>query len=884
MVPAMTDVLDRDAPGEEPVLLLPDEEPAATSWDRNTEIRRGVEIAVSVIVVGGAVLFTLMQLHPGLLFSDTTPTGGDMGAHVWGPAYLRDHILPHFRLTGWSPDWYAGFPMYVFYMLPPALMVVALDVVLPYGMALKIISALGIITLPVCCWAFGKLANLRFPIPQLFSVAAVIFLFDESFQIYGGNIASTMAGEFSFSIALSIAMLYFGVLSYSMRTGRLRPLAAILFALACLCHGIVIFFVVAGSVVMFLLHLLSNLDARARAWRVVKVFVSVSVVGGLLCAFWVIPFVLLHRYGTDMFYERNNNYYEMLIPRGALDWAFTGLAAIGILGSVIRRSRGGVFLGVMSLLFGAWAVLQPQSLLWNNRLLPFMYLTRYMLAAIGVVEIGQALARLIDPDRRWLDWSFRLGVLGLASLGTWLALGMHFRVLPGGGLIVEDGKQVYAWPKSSPIFRSDREGYVKYWAKWNYEGYEAKDAYGEYYGIVNAMKDIGGERGCGRALWENGNEQNKYGTPMAMMLLPFWTDGCIGSMEGLFFEASGTTPYHFLTTSALSENSSDPVRRLRYEKGEVDKGVQYLQTLGVRYYLAYNPSIVAQADANPDLEPIGTSGPWHIYEVKGTDLVLPLTNQPVVVEGVDVRDRDPWLEVGTSWFQDQNSWDALPTADGPANWQRIEVEVVGDRPTDERYLAQVAPATPIEQVPLAPVTITDVKTGDDSISFRVDQVGVPVLIRSSYFPNWKADGADGPYRAAPNLMVVVPTSNEVTLTYGYTGTELGSYALSLLGFVGLIVMWRQGPVGLEPRLRRKRRGAPLHGDVSGEGDGLPVAGAAAVGAWAPPAPNGDEQLFLLDWDEPAPPSASANESPIESPIESDGSPDPPTAGPEPPTG
>ena len=48
-----------------------------------------------------------------------------MGAHVWGPAYLRDHILPHCRLTGWANDWYAGFPMYVFYMLPPALMVVA---------------------------------------------------------------------------------------------------------------------------------------------------------------------------------------------------------------------------------------------------------------------------------------------------------------------------------------------------------------------------------------------------------------------------------------------------------------------------------------------------------------------------------------------------------------------------------------------------------------------------------------------------------------------------------------------------------------------------------------------------------------------------------------
>ena len=31
---------------------------------------------------------------PGLLIADTTPAGGDMGAHVWGPAFLRDHLLP----------------------------------------------------------------------------------------------------------------------------------------------------------------------------------------------------------------------------------------------------------------------------------------------------------------------------------------------------------------------------------------------------------------------------------------------------------------------------------------------------------------------------------------------------------------------------------------------------------------------------------------------------------------------------------------------------------------------------------------------------------------------------------------------------------------------
>ena len=79
--------------------------------------------------------------------------------------------------------------------------------------------------------------------------------------------------------------------------------------------------------------------------------------------------------------------------------------------------------------------------------------------------------------------------------------------------------------------------------------------------------------GCGRALWENNGDTGAYGTTMALMLLPHWTDGCIASQEGLFFEASGTTPYHFLTAAAMSANSSNPVRELRYTDNNAAVGV-----------------------------------------------------------------------------------------------------------------------------------------------------------------------------------------------------------------------------------------------------------------------------------------------------------------------
>jgi hypothetical protein len=227
--------------------------------------------------------------------------------------------------------------------------------------------------------------------------------------------------------------------------------------------------------------------------------------------------------------------------------------------------------------------------------------------------------------------------------------------------------------------------------------------------------------------------------------------------------------------------------------------------------------------------------------------VVPLTTQPVVARGVS-HSLDSWLELGTSWFQNQTAWAAMPVADGPKEWQRIDLKQVSDKKTDSRNLAVVAPEQTIEPKTLSPVTVSDVVLGDDRISFHVDQVGVPVLVRVSYFPNWKPSGAEGPYRVAPNLMVVIPTKNDVTLHYGWTGVDIGAYALSGLGLLGLVLLW-QGPAFLA---RRRRNRPATTADVTGDD-------------------------FLLDWDEqhsllpPPPPSSPAPPSapqapPLERPI------------------
>jgi hypothetical protein len=702
---------------------------------------------------------------------------------------------------------------------------------------MKVVAVLGILALPVCVWLFARFARFAFPIPEMMAIAATIFLYDESFTIYGGNIASTMAGEFSFSISLALTFVAFAFVARALERGTSLVPSSVFLALAALSHGIVLLFVFGGVLLMVLL-----------AWKARWLGAQIIAFGVLLSAFWVVPFVFNHAYMTDMKYEPrpsgvSDSFWDMFFPlHPALDVLFTVGAAIGFVSLLRARHRIGTWMGVMAIVlaisvFIARASLPIIGLLWNPRILPFFYLMRYLLFMVGVYVVGAFVVRavslqralrqsvgeeqqhddrplgedaqvveqepIVEPPFAALNpvvekrLSFNLGILAAAALVTMVAIGFRFQELPFGSTTVDaQGVSYYTW---GPLrTKSSNDGFVDGWARWNFSGYEGKSAYGEYYGIVQTMKRLGEDpaHGCGRALWENNSELNKYGTTMALMLLPFWTDGCIGSMEGLFFEAAGTTPYHFIAAAAMSKQSSNPVRELRYDNNDATRGVQYLRELGVRYYMGFTPEALSEAAGVEGLTEVARSGPWVVYEVSDSDIVLPLDRQPVVaaVGGADPRER--WLEIGTSWLQNPQEWPALVADDGPEAWRRVAVRVDEARREGEpgepgRRVDVVVPVDAPEPVALPAVQVSNVLVEQESVRFTVDRTGVPILVRVSYFPNWHVDGAEGPFRVAPNMMVVIPTDSAVRLHFDMSGRDYSAYALTALGVAGLFVMRRR---------------------------------------------------------------------------------------------
>jgi hypothetical protein len=788
--------------------------------------------AITVLTIATVIVVTLSQLHPSMLLTDTTTTGGDTGAHIAMPKYLET-LLSHGHLTGWDPGWYDGFPLYTFYFTIPDLFIAVGGWVIPYDVAFKLGTILGSVLLPVCAWACGRFFRLRAPIPTILAAATLPFLFDYTFTIYGGNLFSTLAGEYAFSFSLSLAVLFLGLFACSVREGRYRGWAAVVLAVCVLSHIVPALYALGGAVILTVLELLPArwgiADAQLRVWhgdrtleqvpraRILWWAGSTVGIGLLLSGWWLVPFGLEHAYSTSMGYTNVEGWAQYF--READTWALV-LAGIGAVSAFLIRSRFGITVTVLGIVSALATALDPQGSLYNVRLLPLWFISVYLMAAwtfgAACILVAQAWRRmrserwaaqaetppwvegpavqwsgeeqptpgdaaadpgyLFTPRRppapRWAPAAVSGAVVGL--------LGVLLVVVPP--FVVQPSSLVHTGPNE-----------VTNWSAFNYEGYEGQASYPEYRSIVATMEAVSRRYGCGRAMWEYSASENRFGTPEALMLLPYWTNGCIDSMEGLLFESSATTPYHFLDQAELSEAPSDPEVGLPYGPLDVTRGVQHLQLLGVKYFMAETTAVEQEADVDPDLRLVATTGPWtyvydgaevhttwDIYVVKYSALVTPLRNDPVVLSGVKPSPSS-WLDPSVAWYDDPARWDVELAQSGPTTWPRTSVNDI--RPTVEH---------------VATTTVTAVSQTDSSISFHVSRVGTPVLVKVSYFPNWSASGADGPWRVTPNLMVVVPTSHDVTLTYGRSAADdLGQLA-TLVGVVALVVLF------VVPSVRRWR--------------------------------------------------------------------------------
>ena len=740
---------------------------------------------VAPVGIATLMMAVFIVLNPVLLFTANTPSGGDMGAHVLVPAYLRDTLLPEGRILGWSNSWFGGFPVFYFYFPLPALVTVLLDVFLPYGVAFKLVTILGLLALPAATYLLVRAMNFSRPTSLVAAAAGGSFVFMESFSIYGGNIPSTLAGEFSFSWSFAFALVYLALLIKIVRDDRkLVAVAGLVLALTALTHLITTLAIILASIPILI-------------WKGgVKPVLLTWAIGFSIAGFWAVPLLARVGYSADMAWVPLRDWKNVL-PFEI--WWLLVPALVGLVWAIRRTPRVVPFvvLAVMPVIY-YWLVLlvpeflpagfhQIQDKLWNGRFLPFFYFGVFVFAGLAVGHGLRQLGRRL-PEQISIWWV--RGLIGLLVVVAFLIIpeialgGAAGWVTLGIGLLALLATLTAPWfidvRVAAPLFGVllflviglAGLSFIPGWARWNFSGYEGKEPWPEYEALMVAMSDLPE----GRVQWEYNKDQNKYGTPMALMLLPYWTEGTHPSMEGLFFESSLTTPFHFINQAEMSVSPSRPVPGLNYHTFDFDRGLEHLALYDVRYYVTYTEEAKQAADLRADLRKVGDSPPFSIYELPPSSAVDIAAYVPAVFEG------ESFDEAALAWYDRPGELNKWLVDEGPDDWPRVgdDLDGLGTQPIAGGGV------------------VSDVVVDNHKISFRTTAVGVPHLVKVSYFPNWKAEGADGPYRAAPALMVVVPTEEDVTLEFRSTWAEQVGTALSIGGLLFLVVggfyVWRKSRV------------------------------------------------------------------------------------------
>jgi len=759
-----------------------------------------------IVLVAGGSLIIFVVMNPWLIFTATTPTGGDMGAHVFGPAYLRDNLLPEGRILGWSNDWFAGFPAFYFYFPLPSLTIIALDLLLPYGVAFKLVTVLGLLALPPAIYFHTRAMRLNRHIALIAAGAGVVFAFLESFSIYGGNVASTLAGEFTYSWSFALSLVYLGLLMKAVRDDRrYTKWAALALALTALSHVLTTIVVIFASLFV--------LAWKKGFWRTLTVWVW----GFAIAAFWALPLVARIGLTSDMAWTPLTR-WEEVFPVEL--WLLLPIAIPGAIWAIRKSARAAPMIGatLLPVIYYPLPTVLPDLFpevfdgtrwkLWNGRLLPYWYFGVAFFAAIGFGAAVVWMSRRL-PGRVPKLWASLVFAVAFALAAGLIADSTEFPRW-AWGIVAAVGIGVVAASLLAPAMINTRNfltttavaivvlgatagvTFIDGWSRWNYEGYEAKEPWPEYQSLMVELDRLPD----GRVMWENNSGLNKYGTPMSPMLIPYWTEGSQKSMEGLFFESSLTTPFHFINHSEMSFKSSNPIPGLKYHSFDMERGLEHMYVYGVDYYVSFTPEAAEKALGIDDFELITTTEPFKIFRLPDTQLVEAATHLPAVYEvpdgslfgsltgsgsvtGTDGEPLPSFHDMALEWYEDIDEMGRWVVADGPAEWPRIES--IEERPDTEI------------DVPEDPVS--NIVVEDHRISFTTEAVGVPHVVKISYFPNWTATGADGPWRAAPSLMVVVPTGNEVVIEFEDTWAELSGQILTIVGGAALIisgfVAWRR---------------------------------------------------------------------------------------------
>ncbi|HSM12734.1 MAG TPA: 6-pyruvoyl-tetrahydropterin synthase-related protein, partial [Thermoanaerobaculia bacterium] len=728
---------------------------------------------LDVLALAAAWAYLLALLPSSLLWTSTTTAGGDTASHFLTARYLTETLLPEGRLLGWMPGNLGGYPIFQLYFPLPFLLIAALAPLAGLAVAFKLGTLAGTFLLPLCAYLAVRAFGFARPAPALAALFTLPFLLIETNSVWGGNLPSTLAGEFAYSLGLALTVLYAGTSFRGLASGRGWIGNGLLLALVGLSHA----YALLAAGLVSTLHALWVGEPRKNAGYLARVYLLAFA----LLGFWIVP--LLGYAATTTPYRDHwaiGSWREVLPPI-LLPWAALALVALfaGPLRS-LRRGRAAVAADPRLCALGGIALaglvlyrVAPLLGAVDIRFLPFFQLSLALLAA----PLAGALARRVRP-----------AALAVAAVAVATLLWVDARV-----------------------------SFTPQWAEWNYSGFEAKPDWPAF-AEVNAR--LRGDATDPRVVFEHSPAYNAAGSIRAFESLPLFSGR--STLEGLYIQSSLLSPEIFYLQSELSPTASCPLPDFHCAGVDPARAAEHLRQFAVDRVVVRSRAAREALAGSPEFALEASVPPYEIHRVEGGDprYVVPLETEPVVLATPGYKDE---------FFR----WFARPGSSRVTLlWRpRPDCEDLGlPGPVVERLPDDVAPMA----LPADGIRIEE-RIEPHRITIRTDRPGHPLLVRIAYHPRWRARGGERVYLASPGFLAVVPRGPEVVLEFGDPPLvrfahllTLGGLGVLLLGAVRSLARARARAV--RPRADRAAPGLPALSAGRWRA-GVALSAALLAGAW-----------------------------------------------------
>lgn len=701
-------------------------------------IRRLLDVAL--VLTPALIIASLLGVP--FLQSANLPTGGDTASHLlYAWIYARE-ILPTGRITAWMPEVFAGFPLLSYYFPLPYLVMAGLSTVMAFGPAMKWGMTAAAMALPGAVW-LGSVYLLRLPRPvAVWGVLATLaLLLHEQHSIWGGNLLSTLSGEFAYSYGMLFAVLALFAWQRAIATGQHWRLAAVLEAAAGFSHGFAL--LATGFATLAFL-------ADRRRWRLhLRLLVQGHALAFFLLAGWLWPLLEMHDATIP-----NETVYQVEDLRDLWPATLQPVLAAGLLALalwLLIESRP------------SWRNRLPMSIAVAHSLRHAVFMaTAALTASVGFLAAG----RLGLADIRFFPFVWLFG--GLACAWLW------------GGLLLRLANACPPWPRWGLRFMSMAAatafaGWISLqvaavtdWGLWNHAGLESKPQWNL---LTRLFPHLSGRLDSPRLLFEHDPANHDIGSTRALEALPMFLGGR-PVLEGLFMESALLGPAIYQLQSEISAQPSSPLSRFPSGSLDVPMAAEHLPFLWANEVLIRSEAARQALAASPLFAEVAAAPPFYVFRLKhfATHLV-DLPDRPL-----RWLPRTGWMEESYRWFRSRQRFPAeLPVFhDGrppPSEIRRQTAVCAGERQG----------ATPIH----------DVQLERQRLRWCTEAVGQAHLVRMAWHPRWRLISKGQLYLAAPGFMLVMPAESAVVLEYRHTRLGRAGLAATVLSLLWIVLSGRR---------------------------------------------------------------------------------------------